>query len=99
MRLIPAYAGNTRRIATYGNDDAAHPRLRGEHASRYSTQSLGFGSSPPTRGTRLAAGRDECGIRLIPAYAGNTRVQVHPLRGVPAHPRLRGEHLLMNRLL
>ena len=55
------------------------------------------GSSPPTRGTRVADCAAPRDARFIPAYAGNTvfwRVMTPPN---PVHPRLRGEHGLLDR--
>ena len=51
------------------------------------------GSSPHTRGAlRYAQGADRC-QRIIPAYAGSTRLW-RPCRRRPGdHPRIRGEHL------
>ncbi len=71
---------------------ADHPRVRGEHvACVYGSRSIS-GSSPRTRGTHLAVSIEDAGIRIIPAYAGNTSIT--GLRQVPwtDHPRVRGEH-------
>ena len=70
----------------------AHPRSRGENLIPTVMQLSSVGSSPLTRGKRLAS-RVCIVIRgLIPAHAGKTT----PLRPVPggttAHPRSRGEN-------
>ena len=49
-RIIPAYAGSTRRVAWAGLTAADHPRIRGEHIQKQSADSTGKGSSPHTRG-------------------------------------------------
>ena len=56
----------------------------------------GWGSSPLARGTQFYAGPVIDVIGLIPARAGNThrRGDSFPLEG--AHPRSRGEHLLVS---
>ena len=76
VRIIPAYAGSTRK---YQQDKAwrsDHPRIRGEHRMQVFTSRGVQGSSPHTRGARRphfpAPGR----CRIIPAYAGST----HPGR-------------------
>ena len=71
-RFIPAYAGNTRCRRSGGASGAVHPRLRGEHSPGPCRTARSYGSSPPTRGTRLAVTRSPSMARFIPAYAGNT---------------------------
>ena len=70
--IIPAYAGNTCPRCASGPWTGDHPRLRGEHYTWVYMGDDGRGSSPLTRGTRVAHSsvRDE--RRIIPAYAGNT---------------------------
>ena len=51
------------------------------------------GSSPLTRGKRLAARRRESRPRLIPAHAGKTTRPGPSYGRSPAHPRSRGENL------
>ena len=50
------------------------------------------GSSPPTRGAPVLHVHDGYPVRLIPAYAGSTRIYVNRISSGRAHPRLRGEH-------
>ena len=50
------------------------------------------GSSPLTRGTRIASACSSMARWLIPAHAGNTGAQLVVLRHHQAHPRSRGEH-------
>ena len=91
-RIIPAYAGSTRtrRPGTACGWD--HPRIRGEHddSDQYSID--GLGSSPHTRGARYRISRSDPARRIIPAYAGSTRVETGGGRRMSDHPRIRGEH-------
>ena len=50
------------------------------------------GSSPHTRGARARGGRRASRGRIIPAYAGSTRLYANDVRLVQDHPRIRGEH-------
>ena len=57
------------------------------------------GSSPHTRGAlRTGAGRSR-GRRIIPAYAGSTYLRRHKGEKHADHPRIRGEHVQMNRAI
>ena len=91
-RLIPARAGNTRAGRFLNLRSAAHPRSRGEHATRLASGSRRLGSSPLARGTRLRTLHGERLARLIPARAGNTPGSSHTASIMSAHPRSRGEH-------
>ncbi len=92
-RLIPVYAGSTRRSAFRWPPCTAHPRLRGEHLCRRKKLIFGGGSSPSTRGAHTEFQAIKERARLIPVYAGSTRTPPPPPRRGTAHPRLRGEHL------
>ena len=77
IRIIPAYAGSTRRHHAMRGASSDHPRIRGEH---WSEEPIGVGpggSSPHTRGAhdrrRVALGREG----IIPAYAGSTSPGSH----------------------
>ena len=52
--IIPAYAGSTleARVSIAFSQD--HPRIRGEHFHQSSTGVMTVGSSPHTRGARVA---------------------------------------------
>ena len=91
-RIIPACAGNTRAEALACQVHRDHPRMRGEHSSASSVQTLCPGSSPHARGTLVARVRIRIVPGIIPACAGNTddAVVVWCERG--DHPRMRGEH-------
>ena len=92
--LIPAHAGKTKQREIEGVAKPAHPRSRGENPFRDPPASLGWGSSPLTRGKlemRLLGRR---GLGLIPAHAGKTTVAAHQTASNRAHPRSRGENSL-----
>ena len=73
----------------------AHPRSRGEHVSLDFADSSDIGSSPLTRGAHLLERGDGCASGLIPAHAGSTH-EAEATTGAPtAHPRSRGEHLMV----
>ena len=73
--LIPARAGNTRRILLLVSLAWAHPRSRGEHRLPLTRRRTPRGSSPLARGTLRPIARDTRAVGLIPARAGNTRLQ------------------------
>ena len=90
--IIPAYAGSTWRCTCSRRGRWDHPRIRGEHTFKTLISNTGKGSSPHTRGARLAQVEAPAGRRIIPAYAGSTPI-IHSLC-CPYwdHPRIRGEH-------
>ena len=92
VRLIPAHAGSTRRLAVVCRLTGAHPRSRGEHMLKKIRQGPVVGSSPLTRGApcHQTGGHHWCG--LIPAHAGSTPVIGKAEEVAEAHPRSRGEH-------
>ena len=53
------------------------------------------GSSPLARGTCCGDGCLHCGLRLIPARAGNIVEGLPEAKSQPAHPRSRGEHFTL----
>ena len=91
-RIIPAYAGSTLNRPVCCTSAADHPRIRGEHLVIAVDWDLAAGSSPHTRGAREDASRAAHVARIIPAYAGSTRVGRRPCRRSEDHPRIRGEH-------
>ena len=70
--LIPAHAGKTGGGGVSAAQRPAHPRSRGENASRDAHNSEPTGSSPLTRGKRACRRRRFPPERLIPAHAGKT---------------------------
>ena len=98
MRLIPARAGNRRHRVQLRATPPAHPRSRGEHLTIRQLLPVLFGSSPLARGTPSWLQGVQGGTRLIPARAGNTRDLPSSSGSAAAHPRSRGEHLLISGL-
>ena len=91
-RLIPAHAGKTGLQGQDVRSVKAHPRSRGENSRRTRTLSRRSGSSPLTRGKRVAFGQEGGSARLIPAHAGKTPPHSVRTGARPAHPRSRGEN-------
>ena len=93
-RLIPAHAGKTFRHVSAIHEWRAHPRSRGENATRLRSCVRRSGSSPLTRGKRgLRCFRCLRG-RLIPAHAGKTPGVQDIKNARAAHPRSRGENVI-----
>ena len=69
--------------------------MRGEHGGRSGLQGRGRGSSPHARGTRRQATIPVQGVGIIPACAGNTILLVFLVGLGGDHPRMRGEHCLL----
>ena len=73
----------------------AHPRSRGENQwSRWFAVSH-RGSSPLTRGKHDPRHHDQDQTGLIPAHAGKTTGQTAGQGGAEAHPRSRGENVIL----
>ena len=90
--LIPARAGNTRRLGRRAQTERAHPRSRGEHAKKFIFGAIFAGSSPLARGTLGITDNLHKESGLIPARAGNTPPPRYASPPPRAHPRSRGEH-------
>ena len=71
-RIIPAYAGSTRRRRSGSRSGGDHPRIRGEHGDQWGQDRVRIGSSPHTRGALRARAPRGARTRIIPAYAGST---------------------------
>ena len=91
-RIIPAYAGSTRRRAGACTRRADHPRIRGEHVDKQLARPFFDGSSPHTRGALGPGARARGQARIIPAYAGSTLIPCSRATSSSDHPRIRGEH-------
>ena len=92
MRLIPAHAGKTKQFRVNLPVHSAHPRSRGENITIRPAGTSRIGSSPLTRGKRIAEIAQRRLCRLIPAHAGKT-IRARPITAGPsAHPRSRGEN-------
>ena len=96
--LIPAHAGKTPGRAGFSCPRTAHPRSRGENLGRAGQVRPDRGSSPLTRGKHAAlvgAGHDR---GLIPAHAGKT-IKAGTVAAIEAaHPRSRGENVVLRQL-
>ena len=96
-RIIPAYAGSTSVWPDAEWSKTDHPRIRGEHQPRGFRSAPGLGSSPHTRGA-LQVGPVGGGLGgIIPAYAGSTSRSVSQADIRADHPRIRGEHVSVER--
>ena len=71
--IIPAYAGNTFFLLCEASSSRDHPRVCGEHFVVVLHGFLPLGSSPRMRGTHWVRPHPNAMMRIIPAYAGNTR--------------------------
>ena len=91
--IIPAYAGSTLTTSSFSLCVWDHPRIRGEHISLVRIPVRSRGSSPHTRGARVAGGLRRIRAGIIPAYAGSTPSSSAPCPASQDHPRIRGEHL------
>ena len=74
--LIPAFAGSTPKTATRSGPSRAHPRVRGEHPTRFGCPCAATGSSPRSRGAPRQTARRRKRRGLIPAFAGSTLVEL-----------------------
>ena len=93
--LIPAHAGKTLPAALRLQKTWAHPRSRGENAKKFMLATPVSGSSPLTRGKPDRVAHLPHGVGLIPAHAGKTKPPKSSPRPPRAHPRSRGENLLI----
>ena len=75
--LIPARAGNTSASSSTLPPVGAHPRSRGEHSERQGPLIWKPGSSPLARGTPCESVKSSAPAGLIPARAGNTKLESH----------------------
>ena len=93
LRIIPAYAGNTKPVWRTPRGIWDHPRVCGEHLSTFLIYVITKGSSPRMRGTLLRHRRRMRSGGIIPAYAGNTCVYFVFELCCRDHPRVCGEHI------
>ena len=95
--IIPAYAGNTRYPVMTPIPPGDHPRVCGEHLRLQKARYRFRGSSPRMRGTLPSHCRPLNRRGIIPAYAGNTNVNVAQKFSSWDHPRVCGEHLRLQK--
>ena len=95
MRLIPAHAGKTFAYYTGPHEVVAHPRSRGENRFIIQLLPASMGSSPLTRGKLRRAPGWRSPSGLIPAHAGKTWIAFDGAERSEAHPRSRGENLVI----
>ena len=91
--IIPAYAGNTNDGQHARFDVRDHPRVCGEHMVTGLVCWVISGSSPRMRGTLVSFVVVAVICRIIPAYAGNTKLTFSKRCATRDHPRVCGEHL------
>ena len=97
IRLIPAHAGKTTSSLAYASVMSAHPRSRGENLMNRTIRPFVAGSSPLTRGKPRLGEPALPHPRLIPAHAGKTGQLADRVEESGAHPRSRGENLIVDR--
>ena len=97
LGLIPAHAGKTHGRDRRRRPRQAHPRSRGENQPGASRDLVAEGSSPLTRGKRLSRGAFRRASGLIPAHAGKTTTTHRTRWQSRAHPRSRGENMVVMR--
>ena len=73
----------------------AHPRIRGEYVNRCWTGVRREGSPPHSRGILRVSRAGHARPRLTPAFAGNTVWAVGAEEELEAHPRIRGEYVVI----
>ena len=97
--LIPAHAGKIPPRTRSHHGAWAHPRSRGENFAEAGISTSMRGSSPLTRGKYRLPSRCHRRHGLIPAHAGKIRSAGAAGGRLRAHPRSRGENLLIAHLL
>ena len=94
-RIIPAYAGSTKRLRRFRLLVRDHPRVCGEHVIKPWHFVYCAGSSPRMRGALRISLAFFSSSRIIPAYAGSTSSFSFFLSCSGDHPRVCGEHHLL----
>ena len=89
-RIIPAHAGQTRRISRSLIGSPDHPRACGANPRRVMPISSRVGSSPRMRGKPATLAKIQGVDWIIPAHAGQTRVEDAASLVAADHPRACG---------
>ena len=97
--LTPACAGTTQPVRHVEIVNGAHPRVRGDDLTPVQKLADDGGSPPRARGRRAEAARRGLPRGLTPACAGTTCSAVRSAFTVAAHPRVRGDDILAQRLV
>ena len=92
-RIIPAYAGPTAAAQAGEHELADHPRVCGANPCRVDVEPERVGSSPRMRGQPRHGFGDLRHARIIPAYAGPTRIPSPDPRSPSDHPRVCGANI------
>ena len=90
-RITPAHAGKSHFPIRQFRFRWDHPRTRGEKLIRAFASSLLSGSPPHTRGKGRIVYLILTGMRITPAHAGKSAVELQELKYGQDHPRTRGE--------
>ena len=77
--IIPAFAGNTFHLSEQRLLCEDHPRIRGEHFVLFYILRTVQGSSPHSRGTLSHLFAIVFSSGIIPAFAGNTELNIEQL--------------------
>ena len=96
-RITPACAGTTVRDFCAFVFLKDHPRLCGDHIGYYPFSSFIQGSPPPVRGPPTTINVSNSDKRITPACAGTTWLCWLVKPTVGDHPRLCGDHFVLNR--
>ena len=95
-RIIPACAGSTVKASSPCPIPPDHPRVRGEHIASPGSSGRRSGSSPRARGALERTRHGRHALRIIPACAGSTLIEMVERDTRADHPRVRGEHATSN---
>ena len=96
--LTPACAGTSHHAGPGGAAIGAHPRVRGDVAAATVCQRGHEGSPPRARGRHAGRHMTPNGLGLTPACAGTSSAWVAVVPPSRAHPRVRGDVQLVERL-
>ena len=90
--ITPARAGKTSGSLTATGAGGDHPRACGENRIRLVQSTLSDGSPPRVRGKRRISSLPACSMRITPARAGKTMLELGPEWLDEDHPRACGEN-------